>query len=150
MADHVYTDRASDQKIIAGVRRKIRFYKESIDNEEVAPKPETPEKSIVQGGVTLGGPSLFIYISLTEIYGQQDFLLRYVNLDTDLARFEKSISVVSKDPLEVIEAVYPLPQLPIGADGVFAVELVWEDETLGAFRILFEEVEKPNSNGGPS
>ena len=144
VADYIYTDKDSGQKIIAGVRRRIAYFVKQDKELGDEPTSET-EKPKALGGVTKGGIAPFIYLSLTEIYEQQDFILRYVNLETDQARFEKSITVISKDPIEPVEAVFPLPELPMEQGSDYAVELFWKGEILGSFRIKFIELEPPES-----
>ncbi len=150
VADRVYTDRDSGKKIIAGVLRKIRYFVSDVaaggdsagDTKSEVDVEKTKSK-LALGGVSSTGPTPFIYLSLTEIYGTQDFLVRYVNIETDTAKFERTIQIASDSPIETIEKVFPLPELPVGDSSVYAVELIWQDETLGSFRIVFEKVANP-------
>jgi len=152
VADRVYTDKDSKKKIIAGVLRKICYFKEVIvadsdddQAESQAPDKGTLHKKNVLGGVSSTGPAPSIYISLTEVYGTQSFLIRYVNVATDTAKFERKIELTAENPIDTLERVYPMPELPLGIGNVFAVELIWDNETLGSFRIVFDEIDDPRN-----
>jgi hypothetical protein len=135
VADHVYTDKTTGKKIIAGVFHRIWFA-----------KPKTIERSeegkieikVPPGGMQAGSP--FCYISLTEVRGSQKFTLRYVHLNEDKSIFSGEFQVNGSSPIETLEVVVPLPPLVAAQAGVFALELLWNDEPLGSHRISFVEI----------
>jgi hypothetical protein len=88
-------------------------------------------------GHKAGSP--FCYISLTEIRGEQTFELRYVDLQEDKTIFRTTFEIQSNDPLLTKEVVAPLPVLPVSRAGTFALELLWNNETLGSHRINYIE-----------
>ena len=143
VSDNVYSDSISKKKVIAGVLRKIQFFVPVVDEKEDENESETKtETETVLGGARQGGPSPTIFISLTEVYNTQQFELNYVRLEDDQIYFQRDLAVHCEDPLETVEVICPMPEIPI-SPGLFAVELSWSGETLGSFRILIEEIEDP-------
>ena len=92
---------------------------------------------VVPGGVQAGSPSA--YISLTEIRGTVDCILRFVFLSSDEAVFQCGFQIDCKDPLQTVELTLPLPSLPHKA-GVYALELLCNGEPIGAHRVIIEEI----------
>ncbi|HTU25814.1 MAG TPA: hypothetical protein VMF30_10470 [Pirellulales bacterium] len=99
------------------------------------------------GGQKAGSP--FCYISLTELFGEQHFELRYVDLAENNSLFSAHFSLVSHDPVGTEEVVIPLPELPVVHAGAFALELLWNDEPLGSHRIVFSELPDDPSDENP-
>ncbi len=54
--------------------------------------------------------------------------------------FRTEFTATSNDPLQPLDVVLPLPQLPTDKPGTFALELVWNDEVIGSHRLIVEEV----------
>jgi len=137
MADHVYVDTATNKKIVAGI-----FHRMVLTRPSVEPVGEHAQKiQIPLSGHLSGSP--FCYVSLTEVRGQQQFTLRYVNLEDDRALFQSEFEVNCSDPLETVEAVFPLPILPVKGPGHYALELLWGQEPLGCHRITIVESPQP-------
>ena len=139
MADHVYTDAVTGKKIVAGIFHRILF---------TEPKPSEAQREganeinlqITPGGHRAGSP--FCYISMTEVRGEQEFDLRFVDLGADQVLLATKFRVTCNDPVEVIEVVLPLPMLPLPMPprpGTYALELLWKDEPLGSHRIIVAE-----------
>ena len=80
---------------------------------------------------------------MTSVRGTQNFSIRYVFLNDDKVLFAISFQVNCQDPLETVQLIVPLPSLPIIEAGTYALELLCDDEPLGAFRITAEEIEEP-------
>lgn len=135
VADHVYEDKATGKRIVAGIFDKLSIQR--IDPTEVI-RDQGGEKRLVAGGTNPGSPSA--YISLTSIHGSQGFLVRYVYLNEDRVLFHTGFRVECPDPLQTVQIVLPLPTLPIIGAGAYALELLCDDDDpIGAFRILVEE-----------
>ncbi len=129
LADHVYRDAITGKHIVAGVFHNLLFVKAEHVQER---------QQHVVGGMQAGSP--YAYISLTGVRGNPCFSLRYVSLAEDHVLFHTDISVKCDDPLETVELIAPLPPLPTQKAGIFALELLWEDEPLGSFRVRVREL----------
>jgi hypothetical protein len=130
IADHVYEDRATRKKIIAGVFNGITLTQPNVS---VSVDESGKQKTKITSPGLSGSP--YAYLNLTELHGTQNFQLRFVSLRNHAVMLSTNISVTSKSPLNMAEVILPLPMLPITGPGAFAVELVWNDEVIGAFRI---------------
>ncbi len=141
MADHVYVDAATKKKIVAGIFHKLVLFPPKLEPVP-GPEGEYSGESVQRIQIPVAGQksgSPFCYLSVTEVYGKQAFTLRYVNLDDDKAIFQTEFQLEGKDPLETIEFVLPLPELPSKAAGHYALELLWGLEPLGCHRITIEK-----------
>jgi hypothetical protein len=134
LADHVYTDKETGKEIITGVFHKVQYLSVEALKQAGNRLPKLP-------GYRTGSPTA--YISLTDVRGKQEFDLRYVDLSSDKPVFEVRFELQCQNPLETVEMVIPLPPLPSGNAGTFALELVWGDEPLGSHRVLVEEIQIP-------
>jgi len=144
LADHVYRD-PTGKHVIAGTFNKMVFAKRGAEPKTVEIDGE--EKQIIPGGVQIGSPH--VYISLTELRGKTQCVLRYVNLEQDKALFQTHFAVECADPLETVELVLPMPMLPHVA-GVHALELLCNDEPIGSHRIIVEELEEEGDDDDSS
>jgi hypothetical protein len=140
VADHVYSDVATGKKVIAGIFHTI------FARRGPPPKPNKEggaELTIPAGGFQMGSP--FAYLSIVNVRGVQKFTLRYVDLASEHVRFQIELETKSTDPIAPVEIVLPLPPLPTDTYGTFALELLWEQESLGAYRIhIAGQPESPN------
>lgn len=134
LADRVYEDKATGKKIVAGIFQRL-FFKRPEDF-----KAELEKQGItsVPGGLHAGSP--YAYVSLADVRGKQPFTLRYVDLAEDKPVFEAKFTVSCNDPLKTVEIIAPLPPLPTVKAGTYALELLWNDEPLGSFRVTVEEM----------
>jgi hypothetical protein len=145
VADHVYTDQATGKKVVAGIFHRLWFAIKKAQVEESSDGTKQ-QIQIPTGGLVAGSP--FCYISLTELRGKQDFTLRYILLDEDKPIFEAQITLDGvASPLETVEVVLPLPQLPAEKPGTYALSLLWNDEELGAHRISVSELPEGEGSG---
>jgi hypothetical protein len=88
-------------------------------------------------GLQSGSP--FAYLSLTEIRGRTPLLLQLVNLDDDSQLFRSDLLVECHNPLYTIEMTVPLPPITPPQAGVYALELLYNNELLGSLRIVVED-----------
>lgn len=136
LADHVYEDKSTGKKVIAGIFSVMGVIRN--DEAEESKEPEQlPVAKPVASLMHAGSP--YAYISLTDIKGTVDLVLRYVSLETHEALFETTVSVRAEDPVATVEIVMPVPKLP-SEIGTFALELLCEDELLGFHRITVQEM----------
>ncbi|MEX0938234.1 MAG: hypothetical protein WDZ59_10285 [Pirellulales bacterium] len=135
LADHVYTDSETGKRIVAGIFHRIQYT-----------KPVPPERSEVGKvrvqvpitGHTAGSP--FCYFCLTEVYGRQPFQLRLVNLKDESVLLRTEFTINCSDPLAVAEGVLGMPPFKIPEEpGTLALELLWNEEPIGSYRIIVEE-----------
>lgn len=136
VADHVYTDKVTGKKIVAGIFHEIQFRK--VNAADASEGDKRVLINIAEGGHLSGSP--FCYISLTEVNGNFPFTLRYVNLADYKIIFHVDFRIENKDPIGTIEIVLPLPALPSREAGTFALELLCNDEPMGSHRINIREM----------
>lgn len=136
VADRIYTDAATGKKIVVGIFSHLLFIRKESFQAEI--EKNAGQLPTMPGGYQAGSP--FAYANLTNVHGEQAFVLRYVDLDDDSVVFQCEIKVQSPDPISPVEIVIPLPSLPSTKAGVFALELLWnENDPMGAFRITVKE-----------
>jgi hypothetical protein len=88
-------------------------------------------------GLQSGSP--FAYLSLTEIRGPNSFVLQLVNLAEDTQLFRSDLRVDCPDPLLTVEMTVPLPPIAPTNAGIYALELLHNNEILGSLRIIVED-----------
>jgi hypothetical protein len=149
LADRVYEDKVTGKKIVVGIFHSIFFKRKEVFEKEL--ERSGGNLPVSPGGFQAGSP--FAYISLTEIRGEQKFVARYVDLSDDNVLFQCTFKASVPDPLQIVDVIVPLPPLPTNKAGVFALELLWKDEPLGAYRIIVKEMpteEPPDVTNGPN
>jgi hypothetical protein len=135
LADFVYIDQATGKKVIAGVFDSLILSEPPQQEPETEfPQKEGEAKKRVSVRHVQQAGSPYVYISITNVHGEKTFVLRYVNLQTYQALFETSFPLASESPLRTAEIVLPVPKLP-AAEGVFALELLCEDELIGSHKV---------------
>jgi hypothetical protein len=147
LADHVYQDKLTGKMVIAGTFGRAYFVKAAAKqpaetsgaSEQVAGQP----RKLMWHEVARAG-SPFAYISLTEIRGVVPIELRFVDLEENIVLIRAELSVTAKSPLDTAEFTVPLPPLPIPHAGIYALELLTNDEPLGALRVTAIEGPGPN------
>jgi len=136
LADRVYQD-ISGKKIVAGIFHRVLFSKTLHRPREV--KAETGSKKlIIPGGMLAGSP--YAYFCLTDVRGTLNCALRYVDLQDENVLLETTFTIQSDDPLATIEGISPMPPLPTPYAGVYALELLCDDEPVGCLRVTVEEI----------
>jgi len=138
LADHIYEDIRTRKKIIAGTFTALHFKRTPPqappgDSDDPAAPPAP-----IPGGAQAGSP--WVYISMTDFVGDDEFVLRYVDLRDDTVVLGTEFRIKSDNPLQTIELCVPLPPLPTPHAGDFAVELLWKDEPLGSWRVSVNEI----------
>jgi hypothetical protein len=88
-------------------------------------------------GLQSGSP--FAYLSLTEVRGPNSFVLQLVNLAEDTQLFRSDLRVDCPDPLLTVEMTVPLPPIAPTNAGIYALELLHNNEILGSLRIIVED-----------
>jgi hypothetical protein len=77
----------------------------------------------------------FLFFTLTDVHGQVDLALRYVDLSDLSLLVERLLSVASPDPLASTVVCVAAPPMPVPHPGVYAWELWWQNEIIGSSRI---------------
>src|SRR5947207_1189979 len=145
LADHVYTDSVTGKKIVAGIFHRLWFRKNVPPEVRDVGGQATATFQIQPSGHQAGSP--FCYVSLTDVHGEQDFEMRFVDLGDNKSLFGTTFRVKSDDPLQTVEVVVPLPMLPTNKPGTFALELLWNGEPLGAHRVVVGEIPQKGTAG---
>ena len=135
LAERVYQD-VSGKKIIAGTFNRVRFIRKPPIRE--VERPNGTKETLIPGGLHGGSP--YAYISLTDVGQNTVLLLQFVNLTKNVVLFGKQLTVDCKDRLATVELVLALPPLRITEEGVYAFEIVCEQEILGSCRIHATEL----------
>jgi Family of unknown function (DUF6941) len=114
LADAMYKDGATGKTVLAGIFDEI-----TIDSK----------------ACSFTAPAV-LYLSLTDICGEVDLVLRYVDLKTNQVLHEfKTGRVRGEDRLATMEAAIPLHFLPVPHAGVYALELFSGGQLLGSLRL---------------
>lgn len=145
IADNVYEDKSTGKKVVTGIFDNLSFinaqqFQERIQKQCEEEGVEGAERRI-PGGLVSGSPTC--YIRLTDVRGQQAFVLRYVYINEDQVLLTTAFQVNSNDPLRAIDVILPLPPLPANKEGTFALELVWNNDVIGSHRVTVREIELP-------
>ena len=145
VADHVYEDKITGKKIIAGVFDRLLLVDQQRLSRQWQQDSEKGEvggyRNLIPGGMQSGAPSSFI--CLTDVRGKQDFILQYTYVNEEQILFQTSFTITCNDPLHAVEIVLPLPPLPTDRRGTYSLELVWNNEVIGSHRIRVEEYPLP-------
>ena len=114
LADYVYSDKTTGKKIICGTFNRIWG-------------SDFP---------TQFGRSTFAYFSLTEIQGEVEISLRWVDLATSqVLMHTKQLKIKSSSPLATVELAAEIPGFPMPHPGDFAFEVHWQGQMLGSHRV---------------
>ena len=126
LADHIYTDRSTDKRIICGTFSKIY-------------SPKFPSVTSF---------SAFAFILLVDVIGEVLLRLRFVSLhDNEILMESNAIRIQSDDPLRALDIVLEIPPLPLPRAGIYSFECWTNEEMLGAVRLqVVETPSKEDSN----
>ena len=76
------------------------------------------------------------YVVLTDLNGEYNFVLRYVDLkDNRLLMQSPTYRIRSADPLRNLDWAIEIPNLPLPHPGVYALDLYGNDQPIGSIRI---------------
>ena len=121
LADHIYMDASSGKKVIAGTFNHLTA-------------PSLP-------GQFSG--SKYAFVALTDLHGELELSLRFVDLNGGETLFElRGLRVESKDPLATVELVVEIPELPMPHEGVFAFEIHAAGQMIGMVRLFISSHEE--------
>ena len=114
LADHIYQDKDTGKKVIAGTFSQLWS----------AQFPNT------------FGRTTYAYVCLTGLHGQTEICLRYRDLRTPEILLESPpIRFNWDDPLQSVELIIEVPPFPMPREGVYAFELHANGRMLGSVRI---------------
>ncbi|HEV7221401.1 MAG TPA: hypothetical protein VGN42_01800 [Pirellulales bacterium] len=133
LADRVFEDGATGKKIIAGTFNTLAIGDPRLSAEPSAPAGEEAGPVKIKGGMDPGSP--YAYFSITEVCEPIDVVLRYVDLEDDSILLQTTIHIECADPLVTVEGVAALPRLPTPHIGIYALELLHNEELLGCHRV---------------
>lgn len=139
LADHVYEDRLSGKKIIAGAFHRVILGQ--VKTQEIV--DGMVKKQVLQGGTDAGSP--WVYVSLTDVVAGTELTLQCVNVSKNESLFGTKFRIDQADRLATIEVQLPLPPLRVFATepGILSLDLVWNGEILGSHRITVTKPEEP-------
>jgi hypothetical protein len=80
--------------------------------------------------------SPYLYLALTGVHGKVPLTIAFVNHADDEVIFDAVLEIMSADPVTVSEYCVPLPQLPIPRAGVYSIDLLYQGEILGSWRLM--------------
>ena len=144
LADQLYQDKDTGKMVIAGTFTRYIVSPQERETEvaEVGKENEESERIPQIGNMPIIGKSSspFVYICLTDVRGEANLELRYVDLTDNTALMKADLNVRCKDPLQAVELKVPLPQLPCPHFGAYALELLYDDELLGSWRVTVTSV----------
>lgn len=119
LADQVYVDRMTAKNVIAGTFDSLA-------------SPSFPAQF---HAVT------WAYICLTEIRGECNISLKYVDLSTNQVLLQtKEMNVKSESPLHSVEIALPVPHLPMPHAGDYALQIHCGFAMLGMRRISVMQI----------
>lgn len=159
LADHVYQDRPTGKFIIAGTFSTIfrgRMERAPAPGEggESGPggspgaSPQPPGMHLYKGPLTQAG-SPYLYLALVDVHGKVPLSIKLVNLSDAAVLLELQFAVGSHDPVAVAEYVLALPPLPMRQPGAYSLDLVYESEILGSWRLHVRQAPEPPPPDSP-
>jgi hypothetical protein len=140
LADHVYQDRTTGKFIIAGTFGTI-WRQPALPPRppEGASDGSGPARIPVPGPLTqMGSP--YLYLALTDVHGKTPLTLRLTDLSNADTLLEANFEVAAVDPIALSEYVLPMPLLPVAKTGSLSLDLLYEGEILGTWRINVRDV----------
>lgn len=136
LADRIYQE-VSGKKIIAGTFSGVKFSKKPPTAEIV--RPDGQKQRVLVGGMNLGSPSA--YVSLTDVCDGTTIQIQFLNLSKNVVLFGTEVTIPNVDRLSNVELIFPLPVLPISEVGIYALQILCEDEILGSWRVVAEDMD---------
>jgi hypothetical protein len=152
LADHVYQDRATGKMVIAGTFGtvfvgSVNVSRDEGDRTDEAERGES-KPLVIRGPISQVG-SPYLYLALVEVHGEVPLTLKFVDLSDANVLFEGQLSVTSTDPIGVAEIALPMPPLPVHKLGTYSLDLLYDAEILGSWRVIVKRMEaEPGGAGG--
>jgi hypothetical protein len=140
LADHVYRDRQTGKHIIAGT-----FTTLMVGQMKVVPDL-AGNRNVITGVVSRAG-SPYLYLALTEVHGQVPLVIKFVDLSDGTVLFEAQCTVASHDPVAVAEYILTMPSLPANKPGNYSLDLMYEGEIIGSWRIFVKNIPEKVGEG---
>jgi hypothetical protein len=140
LADHVYQDRLTGKFIICGTFSTILF------GPSPNTEPSAASQNVAAGLVSRAG-SPYLYLALAEVHGDVQLSLRFVDLSDASVLIQAEIIVASNDPVAVAEYILPMPPLPAERIGNYSLDLLYDEELLGSWRIAVRPLGKMQGEG---
>jgi hypothetical protein len=129
LAEHVYVDRASGNRVIAGTFNTIHQNAYPVQTRQAA----------------------VAYISITDVRGSVRLSLRLVDTRTlEVVMQSEELEAKAGSPHETIEAAVPVPGFFLPHEGIYDFELHANGERLGCLRLtalLREQEAGPDKSG---
>jgi hypothetical protein len=120
LADHVYIDRTTGKKVIAGTFNHL-FGREFP---------------------TVSRGRKHFFASLTDVHGPVRLSARMVSLEENETLLSVGpFEVEGEDPLDTVELVVELPPLPMPREGVYVFEILSGENVLGGIRLFISRGE---------
>lgn len=135
LAEKIY-EAKNGQKIIAGTFNQLTFH---TIQPQIVEDEQGGKHNIVSGGDGENAPH--VYISLTDVVNNTQIELQFVSLKRNEVLFQTSLILPSKGRLQTLEIIAKLPPLKVPEAGIYAFEVVCEQEVIGSHRItiLFDD-----------
>lgn len=138
LADNVYQDRMTGKCVIAGTFTTITLRRRNPD----APTERVDGAQAITAHSRIGSPTL--YLALVGVRGETQIQFRYVELsDAATVLFEGHATVNALDHVSIAEYIFPLPVLPHGKPGSYSLDVLYEGELLGQWRVTVVEIQEP-------
>ena len=83
-----------------------------------------------------------LYLNLTELSGKQEFEIRFVSLADHRVLFSTRFTIECDDPSISADFKIDLPRLSPPVAGIYSIELLWDNEILGAHKITAHDQEE--------
>lgn len=144
LADHVYEDKATGKKIIAGTFNQIML---GTNPPPMVEGPDGVKRPQTQRGSDPGCPSA--YLSVTDVIDGTELQLQFVNVTKNEQVFQCNIKIASQDRLAVHEIVMPLFPWSVmlrGQIGTYSLDVLWKGELLGSHRLLVTQADSAAAN----
>ncbi len=130
LAEHIYQDGTTGKFVIAGTFASVAFQRPPATPPPAAGQQQTMPLSRVE---QMGSP--YLYLAMSEIYGEIPIAIRFRHSEDTANVFEINLQIGSKNPAFIAEYKVPLPPLPVSKEGAYSLDLLYQNEVLGSWRV---------------
>ena len=136
LAERVYTDSRTNQKVICGTFNHIHL---APDEQRMFETSDGRQELMIPGGADPGCCSA--YVSLTEVFFGTELTLTLFNQTRHVPILSTGVRINKESRLDTIELIVPLPPLRkfLTEAGTYSLDVVWDGEILGSHRILVSD-----------